>query len=147
MDQVMSIADALAVADEVSPSPARAVTALRVLRAVIERDGDTPAPVHGFYLACFKHKDLGGSVLWWRPGDAGYSPDLEQAGIYTDLQPGYHDSDHTVPVPVAFIDSLRVRRTVDPGDSLNQMFWSAAKLREALGTAHVPEPVLEVDIP
>ena len=37
MDQVMSIEAALAVADEVSPTPARAVTALKVLRAAVLR--------------------------------------------------------------------------------------------------------------
>lgn len=37
MDQVMSIDAAMAVADELSPTPARAVAALKVLRGVIER--------------------------------------------------------------------------------------------------------------
>ncbi|HEY0862137.1 MAG TPA: hypothetical protein VGE19_14655 [Pseudoxanthomonas sp.] len=150
MDQIMSIEAALAVADEVSPTPARAVTALKVLRAALERasaDGLTEgmAVRDGYYLACFKHKSACG-VLWWMPGNCGYTPDLEQAGVYFELKPGYHDSEHTVPVPVSFINRLRVRRTVDPGDSLNQMFWSAAKLREALGTTPVPEPVMEVDV-
>lgn len=39
MDQVMSIEAALAVADEVSPSPARAVTALKVLRLALAHVG------------------------------------------------------------------------------------------------------------
>ena len=39
----MSIADALAVADEVSPTPARAVTALKVLRAALSHVGPDSA--------------------------------------------------------------------------------------------------------
>ena len=41
MDQVMSIEAALAVADEVSPTPARAVTALKVLRTALLAATDT----------------------------------------------------------------------------------------------------------
>lgn len=89
-------------------------------------------PAGGYYLASFKQKANGGEVLWWGPDDRGYTPDLEQAGIYTEIKKGYHDSDQTVPVPVSFIEELRVRRTVDPGDSLNGMFWNAEKLRAAL---------------
>lgn len=87
----------------------------------------------GFYIASFRESgSRGGEVLWWMPNNAGYTPDLEQAGIYANPKPGYHDSDHTVPVPVSFIRGLRVRRTVDPGDTLNGMFWSAEKLRAAI---------------
>ncbi len=60
---------------------------------------------------------------------------MEQAGVYTELKPGYHDSEHTVPVPVSFIRTLRIRREVDPGDTLNAMFWTADKLRAALTAA------------
>ena len=47
-DPIMSIEQALSVADELSPSPARAVAALRTLRAVIEREQrSTSRPQHG----------------------------------------------------------------------------------------------------
>lgn len=90
------------------------------------------APVGGgYYLASFKHKD-NGAVLWWGPGDAGYTPDLATAGVYTELTHGYHDSEYTVPVPVGFIKGLRVRQVIDTGDSLNRAFWSPTALREAI---------------
>ena len=101
-----------------------------------------PAPVSvpdGFYLASFKHKDRGGAMMWWGPGNAGYTIDIEQAGIYTEITPGYHDSDDTVPVPVSFLGGCRIRRTLDLRDSKNRAFWSAADLRAALTAALNPE--------
>jgi len=67
--------------------------------------------------------------------NCGYTPDLNQAGVYTELKPGYHDSEDTVPVPVSFIRELRVRRVIDPGDSLNSAFHSAKSLRALLAAA------------
>ena len=86
----------------------------------------------GFYLACYKRSLLGSPVLWWQPNDAGYTTDLNQAGIYLDPKPGYHDSDHTVPVPVSFLQGRRIRHEIDPGDSDNTMFFTAFALRTAL---------------
>ncbi len=101
----------------------------------IRRTAPTPASVpDGFYLASFKHKDRGDAMMWWGPDNAGYTTDIEQAGIYTEIAPGYHDSDHTVPVPVSFLDGCRIRRTLDPDDSKNRAFWSAADLRAAIAT-------------
>ena len=86
----------------------------------------------GYYLACFKERSKGAPVLWWAPNNAGYSTDLEHAGVYTTPKPGYHDSEHTVPVPVSLIKTLRIRREVDPGDNENSMFCTAETLRAAL---------------
>jgi hypothetical protein len=94
----------------------------------IEGDGQEG----GFYLASFKRGTDHGNVLWWGPDNRGYSSDLEQAGIYTKIEAGYHDNEYTVPVPVAMIETLRVRRVVDYSDSLNTAFHTAAKLREAV---------------
>ena len=101
--------------------------------------GDAPQPAAstqglraGYYLASFKRSHDRGYVTWWMANDAGYTSDLNQAGIYTELKPGYHDSEYTVPVPVSFIDRLRVRRMVDVGDSDNRALWTAKDLRAAL---------------
>lgn len=86
----------------------------------------------GFYLASFKHQSGSGHVMWWRPNNTGYTSDLNQAGVYLKIEDGYHDTDYTVPVPVAVIEELRVRREVDPGDTLNNGFRNAKNLREWL---------------
>lgn len=83
----------------------------------------------GFYLASFKRRSIDGMVTWWAPGSCGYTTDLNTAGVYCDEA---NANEYTVPVPVAFIDSLRVRRVIDPGDTGNEAFHSAAHLRDAL---------------
>ena len=88
----------------------------------------------GYYLASFKRSHDRGYVIWWMPDNAGYTTDLEQAGIYAEPVLGYHDSDDTVPVPVALIDSLRVRRMIDVGDSANRSLWTAPELRQRIAT-------------
>lgn len=88
----------------------------------------------GYYLASFKRSHDRGYVIWWMPDNAGYTTDLEQAGIYAEPVLGYHDSDDTVPVPVALIESLRVRRMIDVGDSANRSLWTAQELRQLIAT-------------
>jgi hypothetical protein len=98
-----------------------------------------------YYLAAFQHGRWGGHVVWWRPGNAGYTNDLEQAGVYTQSQiesaPSYYDTGDTVPVPVAFVNRMaRVRRMVDVGDHGNQIFQSSKSLRTAMGRLPEPKP-------
>lgn len=60
MDQVMSIEAALAVADEVSPTPARAVTALKVLRAAVLRGDEIGSQGPSRFLTLPEVKQLVG---------------------------------------------------------------------------------------
>ena len=62
MDQVMSIEAALAVADEVSPTPARAVTALKVLRVALAHAGPGTA-----LMAMLEERMRQVSVEGWTP--------------------------------------------------------------------------------
>ena len=100
-----------------------------------------PVEVERYYLASFKRKSLDGCVTWWGPNSAGYTTDLETAGTYTADECLSICKDgteaYTVPVPVSFICSLRVRRSVDPGDTLNRPFWSADALRSSLRAAGI----------
>lgn len=104
-----------------------------LVRAALESKQPSPAkmPEGGYYLASFKHGGHG-YMLWWGPNDCGYTTDLAQAGVYDQLKPGYHDSEYTVPVPVAMADHFRIRRMVDVGDTLNAPLHSAKALRDWL---------------
>lgn len=75
MDQVMSIEAALAVADEVSPTPARAVTALKVMRAALSHVG------HGSALMAFLEERLR------QVNVEGYTP--ERDDLYLDGELAY----------------------------------------------------------
>jgi hypothetical protein len=98
----------------------------------IRAQQSAPRALSGHYIASFRHSRSDAFVCWWRPDNKGYTSDLEQAGIYHDVKPGYHDDAGTVPVPVAFVRSLRIRQVVDIGDSLNNAFCSEDALRAAL---------------
>lgn len=92
-----------------------------------------------YYIASYKRKSLDGCVTWWGPNHAGYTTDLTTAGTYSkedadEICSGYTAA-YTVAVPASLIETLRVRRSVDPGDSLNEAFWNADKLRAAIDSA------------
>lgn len=130
---------AAGVSDEVLVDQLRTDPVLRRrLAGAVTRASEVPDPnEHGgpYYIACFKGREIG-YQLWWCSNNAGYTNDLEQAGVYPTFKPGYHDSEDTVPVPVAFVKAHggRVRQMIDIGDSGNQCFHSARALREALST-------------
>jgi hypothetical protein len=86
----------------------------------------------GYYLATFKDgRSSRGQMTWWGPDECGYTPYLEQAGVYTKEQAEKLASSYTVPVPVAFL-SPHESRMVDPGHSRNRAFWTADDLRAAV---------------
>lgn len=92
-----------------------------------------------YYIASYKRKSLDGCVTWWGPNHAGYTTDLTTAGTYSkedadEICSGYTAA-CTVAVPASLIETLRARRSVDPGDSLNEAFWNADKLRAAINSA------------
>lgn len=114
-------------------------------RGILLRLGQEPTPPRaevseGYYLARFPDSSRG-YMVWWKADDCGYTNDLDAAGIYTTLTPGYHDSENTVPVPVAFARSLKARKIVDIGDTGNGCAWSPTTLRAGIIAAAIERGV------
>lgn len=126
LEVLFSDANRQAVLDHVNEALGDEITAQFGPFKVVRFIHSEKKPRAGFYVATFRHP-WQGHVLWWGPNNAGYTPDLEQAGIYTE-----GDFGEDIRVPVEFVDKLRVRRVVDPGDSLNTCFWDAERLRAAI---------------
>ena len=67
----------------------------------------------------------------WQKNNQGYTDDLFNAGIYTELKDGYHDSDRTVPV---LIGSETYRNLDERRNEYGEMgFLNNEKNRQMLG--------------
>ena len=102
-----------------------AIAALRANQSAL------PEVTEGFYLADFEG-NLRDEVLWWRPNNCGYTTDLAEAGIYTEIKPGYHDSERTVPVPVAFVKTQRISQILSREYQGTIAWWNALTLRQEI---------------
>ena len=87
-----------------------------------------------YYIACFRHSGQG-KALWWGPNFAGYTPYLEQAGVYKEEELHgrrfFEPLSEDVPVPVPFARGLSVS-LIDTGHAKSRPFWNAKDLRAAL---------------
>lgn len=82
--------------------------------------GAEGAPLATYYILSIKNGPVGNDLLWWRPGNAGYTVVLESAGVYTqadiDAHPHYNNGVDTLAIPVAEVERRAVR--VVPSDDL-----------------------------
>lgn len=81
----------------------------------------------GYYLASYKDGCSNGIITWWGPNRAGYTPYLEQAGVYTKAEAEKIANHETVAVPVAMV-AAHESRLVDKGHARNRPFWRASDL-------------------
>lgn len=91
-----------------------------------------------YFLVSFKRRFADGLVIFWGPNEAGYTPDIKQAGAYNADQAARLADDDTVPVPVDWLhQNCRVRMCIDQGDThaTKGMFWNADNLRAAVPNA------------
>jgi len=101
----------------------------------MELPTEMPRGPQTYFIASYAHGLCNGCVMWYRPNACGYTPDIKQAGAYTQEEAVRHEDAQTVAVPVEWLhQNARIRMTVDAGDShaVAQAFWSPSKLREAL---------------
>lgn len=111
------------------------------VEAEIEHVTDLPTEMQPgpklFFLASYKHGFCNGCVMWWRPNECGYTPDIKQAGTYTAEQVAALENDETVAVPVEWLhQNARIRMTVDVADthSVPRAFWNPGTLRAAIAS-------------
>lgn len=80
-------------------------------------------------LVSLKHtKAVDEFITLWRANNSGYTLSLSAAGRYEDIEPGYHDSENTLPVDLVKAIDCGINHseyiTVIPNDNYT---------REALG--------------
>lgn len=52
-----------------------------------------------YYILSLKHTDKTDKVIYlWRPNNQGYCDNLSDAGVYTEIKKGYHDSEGQLPI-------------------------------------------------
>jgi hypothetical protein len=85
---------------------------------------------------------VGNCALWWRPDGAGYTTNLDEAGLYTyEAACGQRDSDVPVPAHVARRLSVTHVRLDTLGDSLKKM--EALRKKEKAARKKAEKKVLE----
>ena len=67
-----------------------------------------------YYLLSLKHtKKSDKHMTFWRPNDRGYTYCLNVAGIYIDIEEGYHSSENTKPISVEEIEKIQIHDSLE----------------------------------
>ena len=93
-----------------------------------------------YYILSLKHSPAQGQALWWGPNDAGYTAQLERAGVYTEEavagnQSYYNNGESTRAIECSVVKPLARHivdwnevRTVGVGKTLVEVFAVGEKL-------------------
>lgn len=66
------------------------------------------------YLVSLKHTGVKDEVFTlWRPNNQGYCISLNMAGLYDNLEKGYHDSEETIPVESDILERMAFTVEID----------------------------------
>ncbi|WP_405117880.1 hypothetical protein MHB43_20405 [Paenibacillus sp. FSL H8-0317] len=84
-----------------------------------------------YYILSLKWSNGKGKYVWWGPDSAGYTEDLNKAGVYTEedlaKRPFYYRNTSTYPVPVETVKQM-ITQTVVPSYTEN---WDLMKINLA----------------
>lgn len=98
-----------------------------------------------YYILSLKWtRDRNRQIVWWGPGNSGYTEDLAAAGVYTEEQvrdqPDYYNNrESTIAVPVEEAAKLAYRSvsTADVEALIGQPVWTT---KEGLRLRAMPPP-------
>jgi hypothetical protein len=106
------------------------------------------------YLILFRARNSNGDAIWWRPGRAGYTSNIEQAGRYSqeDAESIAQIRGDDFPVPVCDIGTkLVTRSTVNVEDGHNfatlKSYCPKEPSHEQTLDPRGPEPIQEPERP
>lgn len=64
-----------------------------------------------YYILALDKTEANGRLMWWKPRNWGYTPNLSEAGVYTEKEinadPYYYNNKETIPVPVEEAENVR----------------------------------------
>lgn len=90
------------------------------------------------YILSLKHTNKKDAfITLWRPKNAGYCYSLNEAGLYENIDHGYHDSDDSMPVDSEIIE--RMGSTITYDGKLKTMIPQNIYTLKELGLKHTPK--------
>lgn len=118
---------------------------IQTIRAAIPYSySPTEEKDESFYLVSFAHPTKG-FAQFWRPEEAGYTPYIEQAGLFSretiESKPDIYNNNETVPISASALHSIFAHHktaTIDTGLTSNMLWRRAESLRSLLGDSTLP---------
>lgn len=97
-----------------------------------------------YYIISLKHTNKTDSYLTlWRADNAGYCISKELAGIYTEIQEGYHNSEGQLPIECKELDKLMILTSNEDKKEFNAV-PNCAAIHRILGVKYKKYELIKI---